>query len=192
MTQPPSEGATGTTTASSKAAFDAALEHAVGVLEKTQQRMRKNSETSTGGPDNSAEKPVGQHNKSVKESSGDTATFVFDVSAFRTAITEKAVIAAQRAEEAAGAREEVETQLLAVSTAAQEVARLAEQALKSIAEIKQMPDDVQDPNIGDDPESMNGQASGAHSSEVARSCGELVRQLAERSRSRCGLTLVSA
>jgi len=196
LTQPAAESTKG----SSKAAFDAALEHAVGVLEKQQQRMRKSPEIEQASARASPEIPIRQPPEAASEqqptllpedvcrASGEsscdthiaTAHAAMDLAPYRAAVKEKASLARVCAEKAAQAREQAEEHTLEIGIAAREVARLTQNAVMAIEASRDIlassqADVAIEPKLADD---------------ALRSCGELSRRLAERSRARCSLAEV--
>jgi len=186
--------------ASSKAAFDAALEHAVGVLEE-QQRMRRDSdadEASSAGATSS--QPAAASGKSLPDRLLQTKGVEIDLATCQAIAAEKAATAERCAGEAAAAREQAELHVVNAGAAAREAKRLAQEALDAIAASRTLLDSCRN-GAADSRESVDEQLRSlleetkkngppsrfATSAEIARSCGERSRQLAERSRERCSL-----
>lgn len=178
--------------AASKAAFDAALEHAVGVLEKQQKRMLQRED----GPSLDAQ-PLDA--PQVGERRGMFATQQ------RAEIKKDSALLEAQREHAALAREQAEQETAEVASASVQATLLAQKALKAIAasrlcllgateraekgsavtELNSGDRDVADEALrrllAERPEPTRE----AHALEVATSCGELSRRLMERSHARC-------
>lgn len=188
QTRPAAECSEMVARVASKAAFDAALEHAVGVLEKQQKRMRREDGASL-------------EDGTLLETPQLGVRYAQIATQQRTDAAKDSALLETHREQAALAREQAEQGAVEVASASVQAMLLAQKALKAISasrssllgasegaaetETKSVDLDAADEALrrllAERPE----RPRASHALEVASSCGELSRRLMERSRARC-------